>query len=75
MGALPIEEVKGYLSQRVAQLKGILRHLDTHQQERMGHEEVPGVAAAVFDHSRAHFQAELTWTRDLLQKVEQGVYP
>jgi hypothetical protein len=28
----------------------------------------------VFDHHRAHLNAELDWTRDLLTKVEQGVY-
>jgi len=28
----------------------------------------------VFDHHRLHLQAELDWTRGLLQNVEQGVY-
>jgi hypothetical protein len=59
----------------VAQLEAILQHLDEHQREQMAHEEVPRLAAAVFDHSRAHFRAELDWARDLLDKVEQGVYP
>jgi DNA-binding PadR family transcriptional regulator len=73
--ALPVEEVKDYLRHRVAQLEAILQHLDEHQREQMAHEEAPRVAAAVFDHSRAHFRAELDWTRDLLDKVKQGVYP
>jgi DNA-binding PadR family transcriptional regulator len=75
MSALPIEEVKGYLRQRLAQLEAILGHLSAHQQEQMAQDEVPRLAAEVFDHSRAHFEAELSWTRDLLHKVEQGAYP
>jgi len=36
---------------------------------------MPRFVATVFDHSRVHFQAELAWTRDLLDKVERGEYP
>ncbi len=75
MKALPLEEVKGYLRKRVAQLETILQHLDAHEEEQLAHEEVPRLAAAVFAHSRAHFEAELSWTRDLLEKIEQGIYP
>ena len=75
MKALGVEEVKGYLRQRLVQLEAILEHLQVHQAEQMAHDEVPRLAAAVFDHSRAHFEAELQWTRDLLDKVERGVYP
>ena len=75
MEALPIEEVKGYLQERVAQMEAILQHIDTHQNEQLEHEQVPRLAAAIFDHSRGHFQTELVWTRDLLDKVEQGEYP
>jgi DNA-binding PadR family transcriptional regulator len=73
--ALPIEEVKGYLRGRVTQLKATLQHLDTHKDEQLANEHVPRLAAAVFDHSWGHFQAELAWTQDLLEKIEQGVYP
>jgi DNA-binding PadR family transcriptional regulator len=75
MKALDVEEVKRYLRQRLGQLEAILEHLQVHQAEQMAHDEVPRLAAAVFDHSRAHFEAELVWTRDLLDKVEQGIYP
>jgi DNA-binding PadR family transcriptional regulator len=73
--ALPIEEVKSHLRGRVAQLEAVVQYLDAHQAEQLAHEEVPRLAAAVFDHSRVHFQAELAWTRDLLDKVERGEYP
>ena len=73
MSALPMDEVKGYLRERVAHLEGILQYLDAHQAEEVGDEHVPNrLASAVFDHSRVHFKAELDWTRDLLRDVEQG---
>lgn len=75
MGALPLEEVKGYLRGRIAQLEGILQHIAEHRAEQLAEPEVPALAAAVFDHGLAHFRAELDWTRDLLDKVEAGVYP
>jgi len=75
METLPVEEVKGYLRGRIVQLEGIVQHIAQHQAEQMSRPEVPATAAAVFDHGLAHFQAELNWTRDLLIKVEQGVYP
>ncbi len=75
MGALPIEEVAGYLRKRVTHLEHILHYLDAHQAEELADEHVPNrLVSAVFDHHRLHLQAELDWTRGLLQSVEQGVY-
>ena len=74
MSALPVEEVKGYLTQRVTILEETLQYLTTHQAEQMERPEVPASARTVFEHSRLHMEAELTWTRDVLQQVEQGVY-
>jgi DNA-binding PadR family transcriptional regulator len=75
MQALPVEEVKGYLQGRIAQLQSIVQHITEHRAEQMAQPEVPATAAAVFDHGLFHFQAELEWTRDLLAKVEAGIYP
>jgi DNA-binding PadR family transcriptional regulator len=75
MSALPIEEVKGYLRKRVTHLEHIRQYLEAHQAEELADEHVPDrLASAVFEHHRRHLQTELDWTRDLLQKVEQGVY-
>jgi DNA-binding PadR family transcriptional regulator len=74
MDALPLDEIKGYLSRRAAQLEEILGHLDSHQQETLAEQGTPRSAVAIFDHSRAHCQTELAWTRDLLAKVERGEY-
>ena len=74
--ALPIEEVKAYLRQRVAQLEAISQHLEAHQAEVIAKEEAfREMITAIFTHSRVHFEAELAWTRELLDKVEQRVYP
>jgi len=74
MNALPLEEVKGYLRERVAKMTGVLQHLNDHEKEQLAREEVPPLAAAVFAHSRVHFQAELAWTQDLLDQLERGKY-
>ena len=72
---LPVTEIKNYLRGRIAEMEGIVRHVTEHRAEQLAQPNVPALAAAVFDHSLAHFQAELSWTRDLLDKVEDGVYP
>jgi DNA-binding PadR family transcriptional regulator len=75
VSALPIEEVKDLLRKRVKHLEHVAQYLDAHQAEQLANEYVPShLVAAVFDHHRAHLNAELDWTRDLLAKVEQGVY-
>ena len=71
---LPLDEIKAYLHRRVAQLEGTLTYLDSHQQEALGEQQAPRPAVAIFEHSRVHFQAELTWTRDLLAQVERGEF-
>jgi DNA-binding PadR family transcriptional regulator len=75
MEALPIEEIKDYLRDRVTRLKTTLKYIGEHRDKQMARHEVPRLAAAVFDHSLAHYRAELEWTRDLLARVEEGEYP
>ena len=70
-GALPSDEVRGYLEGRIAQLEEILPHLAEHKAEILAMEDVPRRAAAVFEHSAVHFEAELAWTRNLLAEMEQ----
>jgi DNA-binding PadR family transcriptional regulator len=72
MDALPRDEVLGYLRRRVTGLEEGRRYLAEHQTEQLAKPDVPGVAAAVFEHSRAHLEAELAWTRALLLQVERG---
>jgi hypothetical protein len=56
-------------------MEHVLQYLDAHQAEELADEHVPSrLASAVFDHSRVHLKAELDWTRELLQNVEQGAY-
>ena len=74
-GTLPIDEIKGYLRGRIAQLEATFEHVNAHRAEQLANEHVPRLAAAIFDHSLAHLRAELDWTRGLLDKVERGEYP
>jgi len=73
--ALPVHEVKGYLQARIAQLEGTVQHVARHREEQLDSPDVPKTAAAVFDHSLAHFRAELEWTQSLLVQVEEGSFP
>jgi DNA-binding PadR family transcriptional regulator len=73
--ALPIEEVKEHLQNRITQLGRTIDYLEAHRAEQLANEYVPRIANAVFDHSKVHFQAELDWTRDLLDKIEEGDLP
>lgn len=75
MEALPREEIKDYLSRRLAWLQVGGEHLAGHRAESLADEQVPRLAAAIFDHTLAHLQAELAWTREVLEKVEAGEYP
>lgn len=71
---LPPDEVIGYLHQRRAALRGILERLQSHRAEQLENPEVPRLAAAIFDHTLVHTQAELAWTEDLLEKLSRGEY-
>lgn len=75
MQALPKDEIVEYLKGRVAQLEETLDYLEAHRVERLADPRVLEFANAIFDHGKVHLEAELTWTRDLLGKVERGEYP
>lgn len=72
--ALPKEEIKGYLHSRVQQLESAWEHLGSHQKEELEQPQTPSLAEAIFDHARVHLQAELHWTKDVLEKIETCVY-
>lgn len=74
MGALPREEVKSYLHERIAGIEEVLHHVHAHQEEEMAKEEVPPLARAIFSHTLAHTRAELEWLRSVLQDFEHGAY-
>ncbi|MBN1582374.1 MAG: PadR family transcriptional regulator [Anaerolineae bacterium] len=76
MGALPIDEVKGYMGKQVAHLEHVLRYLDAHQADELASDsEMPTrLVSAIFDHHRRHLETELAWLQDLREDVEQGVF-
>lgn len=71
--ALPQEEIRDGLNRRIVELEAALQHLATHQTEQEA--GIPPIAHAIFGHTRVHLQAELRWTRDLLEGFERGTYP
>jgi len=73
--ALPPQEVRESLQARIDQLEDVLRHLEAHQAEQMQQPEIPSIAKAIFEHSRVHVRAELSWTKTLLEGLERGSYP
>ncbi len=75
LDTLPVEEVKKYLKIRQAALQNALEYLQSHREEQLALPEVPRLATAIFDHSLAHTEAELSWVTDLLQKLIKGEYP
>ena len=75
MEALPTKEIEGYLRNRINHLEHVIQFLGSHEEEELEDEHVPRrLAESVFGHHRVHFQAELDWTREVLENVEQGAF-
>ncbi|MBN1121912.1 MAG: helix-turn-helix transcriptional regulator [Anaerolineae bacterium] len=75
MNALRIDEVKGYVQQRIGHLEAVLAHLETHRAEALPAKPYAALADAIFDHSVGQYEAELAWTRELLARIENGDLP
>lgn len=69
LNRLPEAEIKKYLHTRLAQLEGTLTYLNSHEETEISNPEVPPQARAIFSHTRVHLQAELEWTKDLLNSL------
>jgi DNA-binding PadR family transcriptional regulator len=69
LNRLPTAEVNKYLRARLAQLEGSLNYLKLHEKTEMSNPEIPPQAKAIFNHTRVHLQAELEWTKDLLNSL------
>jgi hypothetical protein len=72
MDALPAQEIHGYLDARVAQLEETATYLVEHRAESLADPHVPRRARFIFDHARAHLDAELAWTRALREALLEG---
>jgi DNA-binding PadR family transcriptional regulator len=75
MGALPVEELKGYAQARAGQLEAVLAHLETHRVEAVPEKRYAAIANAIFDHSVGYYESELAWTKKLLARIESGDLP
>ena len=74
LDSLPLEEVITYLRNRQNALQTMLDYIHSHRAEQLDIPEVPPQAAAIFDHTLVHTQAELEWVSGLLQKMESGEF-
>jgi DNA-binding PadR family transcriptional regulator len=67
---LSIDEVRGYLTARLARLEMSLGYLTAHETEQFQDPRVPPQARAIFNHTRAHLTSEVVWTRELLDSLK-----
>ena len=74
ISALPRDEIKGYVQERIKLLERALEYLSRHEQSQLIDADTPAIARAIFSHSVAHTWAELDWTRNLLSGLENGEY-
>jgi len=70
LDSLPLNEVTRYLNTRKETLQSALEYVQDHRKEQLANPDVPPPAAAIFDHTIAHTQAEMQWVTDLLKKLE-----
>lgn len=74
ISALSPEEVKQAVRGRIAAIEGAYERLLTHEETKFRDPAIPPVARAIFSHTLAHMRAEMTWTKELLEKLECGEY-
>ena len=65
------DELAGFIDLRIDGLREALAHLAKHRDESLANPHVPGRARFIFDHSQAHLEAELTWTRELRTELRE----
>jgi DNA-binding PadR family transcriptional regulator len=70
MDDLPRDEVIEYLRARIGALEKISEGLAQHKDAELKRPDVPAIAHAIFEHSAAHYQAELAWTKSFLCEME-----
>ncbi|HVP20248.1 MAG TPA: PadR family transcriptional regulator, partial [Anaerolineaceae bacterium] len=71
LDSLPLGEVINYLKSRKEALQSALVYVNSHREEQLAFPEVPPLAAAIFDHTIVHTQAELQWVTGLLEKLQR----
>jgi DNA-binding PadR family transcriptional regulator len=66
---LSIDEVRGYLTERLTRLEKSLGYLEEHETEQFQDPRVPPQARAIFNHTRLHLKSEVEWTRQVLSTM------
>lgn len=71
MHSLPKPEVRKLLDQRIVKMESKIKFLKQHQEEQGNDPHIPALASAIMLHSQLHFSAELTWMKDLKEKLDE----
>ncbi len=66
---LPRDEVKDYLTARIAGMERGLSYLRSHERETMADPDVPEESRFIFSHARYRLEAELAWAREVLSSL------
>ncbi len=72
ISALPADEVREAVRGRIAAIEAARARLAAHEKAQLGDNSIPPVAKAIFSHTLTHLEAELSWTKELLDKMKQG---
>jgi DNA-binding PadR family transcriptional regulator len=72
ISALPADEVREAVRGRIAGIEAARARLMGHEKAQLTDESIPAVAKVIFSHSLSHLEAELSWTKELLERMEQG---
>jgi DNA-binding PadR family transcriptional regulator len=65
--SLPKEDVQRYILRRIEGCETALQHLTAHETEQFKNEDIPRQGRYIFEHSRLHLEAELTWLKKVAQ--------
>jgi DNA-binding PadR family transcriptional regulator len=72
MDCLDPTEAAALFHGRVLALEAAVEALRAHEAEQMRSPDLPPSAKAIFSHGLAHREAELTWAREVLARIESG---
>lgn len=67
--ALPPAEVEDFFASRLGGLEAARSALRDHEIQELARPGVPPSAALIFSHSRLHLEAEIEWTRSVLDAL------
>lgn len=65
-------DIVALLGQKIQILETVLATVESHRTEVLSNQEVPQIAASIFEHSLVHMKAELEWLKTLKKRFPGG---